>query len=233
MKELLSTPIFVMFLTLSTYIFAQYIQRKTKLVLLNPLLISMIIIMAVLIIFKIPLEDYQNGTSMITFFLTPSTIILAVPLYKKIELLKKHALPIFIGITVGTFVGMISIILLCKVFGISGNIALSLIPKSVTTPIGVEVSKQLGGIPAITISAIIITGIIGAILSPVICNIFKIKHSVAIGLGIGTSAHALGTSKALEMGEVEGAMSGLSIGIAGLITVLLSPIILKIFNLIM
>lgn len=233
MRELLSTPTFVLFLTISVYLFAQYIQKKTKIVLLNPLLISMILIMAFLIIFNIPLEDYENGTNMISFFLTPSTVILALPLYKKIELLKKHALPIVVGITVGSFVGMISIVVLCKLLGVDGSIALSLIPKSVTTPIGVEVSKQLGGIPAITIAAIIITGIIGAILSPVICNILKIEHSIAIGLGIGTSSHALGTTKALEMGEVEGAMSGLSIGIAGLITVLLSPIVLKFFNLIM
>lgn len=230
MKELFTNPIFAVLLTLAAYLLGQYINKKTKLAILNPLLIAMILIMIFLTVFNIPVEEYDKGGKLISFFLTPSTIILAVPLYKKFELLKKNAFPIIIGITVGSFVGMISIMLLCKVFGIDTSIALSLIPKSVTTPIGVEVSKQLGGIPAITISAIIITGIIGAILSPIICNILKISHSISVGLGIGTSSHAVGTSKALELGEIEGAMSGLAIGVAGLVTVMLSPIMLKIFN---
>ncbi|HAG43126.1 MAG TPA: hypothetical protein DCL31_06800, partial [Clostridium sp.] len=151
----------------------------------------------------------------------------------KIDLFKKNALPIIIGITVGSFVGMISIIVLCKLLNIDNTIALSLIPKSITTPIGMEISKQLQGIPAITVTAIIVTGIIGAVISPLVFKIFKIKDSLSIGIGIGTSSHAVGTTKAIEIGETEGAMSGLAIGIAGLITVCLSPIILKIFNILM
>jgi len=193
----------------------------------------MIFIISFLVIFKIPLEDYNNGGKLISFFLTPSTIVLALPLYNKIDLFKKNALPIIIGITVGSFVGMISIIVLCKLLNIDNTIALSLIPKSITTPIGMEISKQLQGIPAITVTAIIVTGIIGAIISPLVFKIFKIKDSLSIGIGIGTSSHAVGTTKAIEIGETEGAMSGLAIGIAGLITVCLSPIILKIFNILM
>lgn len=233
MKDLLSTPLFAILISLLSYILAQHISKKTKIALFNPLLLSMIFIISFLLIFKIPLEDYNNGGKLISFFLTPSTIVLALPLYSKINLFKKNALPIVIGITVGSFVGMISIIVLCKLLNVDNAIALSLIPKSITTPIGMEISKQLQGIPAITVTAIIVTGIIGAIISPLIFKIFKIKDSLSVGIGIGTSSHAVGTSKALEMGEIEGAMSGLAIGIAGLVTVCLSPIILKLFNILM
>ncbi|WP_454052178.1 LrgB family protein [Clostridium sp. Marseille-Q7071] len=233
MKELLSTPLFAILISLLSYILAQHISKKTKIALFNPLLLSMVFIISFLVIFKIPLEDYNSGGKLISFFLTPSTIVLALPLYNKIDLFKKNALPIIVGITVGSFVGMISIIILCKLLNIDNTIALSLIPKSITTPIGMEISKQLQGIPAITVTAIIITGIIGAIISPLVFKIFKIKDSLSIGIGIGTSSHAVGTTKAIEIGETEGAMSGLAIGIAGLITVCLSPIILKIFNILM
>jgi predicted murein hydrolase (TIGR00659 family) len=233
MKELLSTPLFAILISLLSYILSQYISKKTKIALFNPLLLSTIFIISFLVIFKVPLEDYNSGGKLISFFLTPSTIVLALPLYNKIDLFKKNALPIIIGITVGSFVGMISIIVLCKLLNIDNTIALSLIPKSITTPIGMEISKQLQGIPAITVTAIIITGIIGAIISPLVFKIFKIKDSLSIGIGIGTSSHAVGTTKAIEIGETEGAMSGLAIGIAGLITVCLSPIILKIFNILM
>lgn len=233
MKDLLSSPLFVLLLTLGMYLLSQYIHKKTKIVWLNPLLLSMIFIILSLIILNIPLDKYNDGTYLISFFLTPSTVILALPLYKKFDLLKKNAIPIIIGITVGSFVGMCSILILCKLFNVDSNIALSLIPKSVTTPIGVEVAKQLGGLPPITISAIIITGIMGAIFSPIICKLFKIEHNIAVGVAIGTSSHALGTTKALELGETEGAMSSLSIGVAGLITVLLSPLVVKLFSMLL
>ena len=157
-------------------------------------------------------------------FLGPSTVILAVPLYKQLDLLKKHSLSIFLGVLLGSIIGIFAVIGLSYFLGLDASIIKSLLPKSVTTPIGIELSNQLGGISSITVLAIILSGIIGAVMGPTICKIFKIKDSVAVGISLGTAAHAVGTTKALEIGETEGAMSGLSIGVAGIMTVFIAPL---------
>lgn len=232
MKELLTTPLFGIMLSLITFEIGCYIYNKTKISILNPLLIAITLIIVFLLKFNISLQDYNNGAQLISFFLGPATIVLAVPLYKQINLLKAHCLPILISIALGSVSGIISVLTLSKIFKLDKALASSLVPKSITTPIGIEVSKQLNGIPAITVAAIIITGIIGAIIAPYACNLLKIKNKIAIGIAIGTSSHALGTTKAVELGEIEGAMSSLSIGIAGIIIVFLSPILIKIIALI-
>jgi len=175
------------------------------------------------------LQIYNQGGDLLSFFLGPATVILAVPLYNRLELLKTNYKAILIGITTGTLTGIVSIIYLTKLFKLDVGVGLAMIPKSVTTPIGMEISKQIGGISSITVAAIILTGILGAVIGPFICNLFGIKNKVAVGIAIGTSSHAVGTSRAIELGETEGAMSGLAIGIAGLITVFLVPILLTIF----
>ena len=228
MKELLITPLFAIMLSLIAFEMGYFIYNKTKISIFNPLLIAITLVIAFLLKFDINLEDYNNGAQLISFFLGPATIALAVPLYKKINLLKSNALPILIGITLGSVSGIISVLTLSKIFKLDKSLAASLVPKSITTPIGIEVSKQLGGIPAITVASIIITGIIGAIIAPYVCKIFKINNKIAIGIAIGTSSHALGTTKAVELGEIEGAMSSLSISIAGIIIVFLSPLLIKI-----
>lgn len=233
MKELISTPLFGIMLSLIAFEIGCIINKKTRLPIFNPLFISIVLVIAFLNIFNINITDYDKGGQFISFFLSPATVILAVPLYKKIELLKSHAVPIISGITVGSIVSIITIISLCKLFGLPKTINVSLIPKSITVPIGIEVSKQLGGITSITVAVIILTGIIGAIIGPYVCKFFKIKDKVAIGVAIGTASHAVGTTKAIEMGEIEGAMSSLSIGIAGIITVIIAPIMAKIFNALM
>lgn len=195
--------------------------------LLNPLVLSMLTIIAVLLKFHISFEDYNRGGQFITFFLGPGTVILAVPLYKKINLLKEHAVPIIAGIGAGCVAGISSIIVMCRMFGLDELVSVSMIPKSVTTPIGIEISTQLGGIPSITVAGIIFTGIAGVLMGPVVCRLFKIDNEVAVGVAIGTSSHALGTTKAVELGETQGAMSSLAIGIAGLITVIIAPILAK------
>ncbi|KAF5056636.1 Antiholin-like protein LrgB [anaerobic digester metagenome] len=139
-------------------------------------------------------------------------------------------MPIIAGISAGCIAGISSILIFSSLLGLDNVITSSLVPKSVTTPIGIEISKQIGGMPAITVAAISITGIIGAVLGPFICRSFRIKDSVAVGIAIGTSSHALGTTRAIELGETEGAMSGLAIGIAGLITVFLAPALLYVFG---
>ncbi len=229
MKEILSSPLFGVLISLIAFEIGLFVNRKTKKSFLNPLLIAIGIVIVVLKTFDISLEDYKKGGQVISFLLAPATVVLAVPLYKNFAVLKKNAIPIIVGIFIGSVVSVTSIILLSKAFKLNAVLSLSLVPKSVTTPIGIEISKQLGGVPELTVATIIITGITGAIISQVVFSALRIKDKVAMGIAIGTSSHAVGTSKAIEMGEIEGGMSGLSIGVAGLITVIIAPVIVKIF----
>lgn len=232
MSWLVESPLFGVLITLLTFEIGLWINKKTKLALLNPLLLSMGMIIALLYKFDIPISDYNRGGQLITFFIGPSTVALAIPLYKHRALLKSDGLPILGGVFVGTITSITTVILMVKGFGLDTQLGLSLVPKSITTPIGIEVSKQIGGLPQITIAAITITGVVGAIVAENFLNILKIKDPVAKGVAIGTSAHALGTSKAIEMGDVEGSMSGLSIGIAGLLTVFLAPLLIGVLHLV-
>ncbi|MCY6370262.1 LrgB family protein [Clostridium ganghwense] len=230
MTDFISTPIFGILISLIAFEIGCFIYHKTKLTIFNPLFISIILIISFLLKFNISVDSYNEGAQFISFFLGPATVILAVPLYKKIQLLKENSLPILVGIASGSCIGITSIVSLSYLLNLDKALNISLVPKSVTVPIGIEISKQLGGIPAVTAAAIILTGIIGAVIGPLICKCFRIKDNVAVGIAIGTASHAVGTTKALELGETEGAMSGLSIGIAGLITVFAAPFILKILN---
>ena len=196
----------------------------------NPLLIAVLLIIIFLTVFHIDVDTYNKSGEFINMFLGPSTVVLAVPLYKQMDLLKKNAAAILTGISVGSIIGICMIIGISYYLGLDSDIIKSLIPKSVTTPIGIAISSQLGGIVPITVLAVIVTGIMGSIIGPAVCRIFRINNKVAIGVAIGTASHAIGTSKALELGEVEGAMSSLSIGIAGIVTVILAPIIYNILG---
>ncbi len=227
MKEMISSPIFGVFLTLLAYEIGLYIQKRTGLALANPLLISIVLIMTFLHFTGVSYGSYEEGGKLISFFIAPATVVLAVPLYKNFQLLKENAFPILVGIFTGTVVNVLSLVMIFKVFKLDLELLFSLIPKSVTTPIGVELSAELGGIPQITIAAIIISGVTGVIFGPIIFKLFKIDDPVAKGVAFGTAAHALGTARALEEGEIEGGMSGLSIGLAGVITVLLAPLLLN------
>jgi predicted murein hydrolase (TIGR00659 family) len=229
--EFLSTPLFGILLSLVAFQVGVLLYKKTRSSFFNPLLVSFVLVILFLLYFRIDFETYNVGGDYISFFLGPSTVVLAVPLYKKIKLLKSDALPILAGISAGCIAGISSILLFSSLFGLDKVITSSLVPKSVTTPIGIEISKQIGGLPAITVAAIVVTGIIGAVLGPFICRSFRIKDNVAVGIAIGTASHALGTTRAIELGETEGAMSGLAIGIAGLITVFLAPVLLHVFSL--
>ena len=227
MYNVFDTEIFGVILTILFFNIGIYIQKKTNKPIFNPLLIAILGIILFLSITKIPYESYKLGGDRINFFLGPVTIVLAVPLYKQFDLFKKYLLEILIGISCGVVVSFISIKLIGHFTNADVDIINSLIPKSITTPMGISLTKTLNGVEAITVVSIILTGIVGAIISPIVFKFGKINHPVAKGIALGTSAHALGTTKALEIGEVEGAMSGLSIGISGIITVMLIPIILK------
>lgn len=227
MYNVFDTEIFGVILTILFFNIGIYIQKKTNKPIFNPLLIAILGIILFLSITKIPYESYKLGGDRINFFLGPVTIVLAVPLYKQFDLFKKYLLEILIGISCGVVVSFISIKLIGHFTNADVGIINSLIPKSITTPMGISLTKTLNGVEAITVVSIILTGILGAIISPIVFKIGKINNPVAKGIALGTSAHALGTTKALEMGEVEGAMSGLSIGISGIITVILIPIIIN------
>lgn len=227
MYNVLNTPIFGIVVTIIFFNIGLYIQRKTKSALMNPLLIAIVGIILFLNITKIPYESYKKGADSINFFLGPVTVILALPLYKQFDLFKKHILEILVGITTGVVVSFISIKIIAGFTDADVSIINSLIPKSITTPMGLSLTNTINGIESITVVAIIFTGILGAIMAELVFKLGRIKHPVAKGIALGTSAHALGTSKALELGEIEGAMSGLSIGISGIITVILIPIIIN------
>lgn len=223
--EYLNTPIFGFAISLIAFEIGLYINKKTKLSILNPLIISIGIIIMFLLYFDIEYEVYNRGGSIISFFLGPATVILAVPLYKQIEKLKANGIIILIGIVVGSLVGILSIIYLGKLFGLDRSIILSLAPKSATAAISMEVSKQIGGIPALTVAATVLTGITGNVIGVPIYKLFKIKDEIASGIALGTVSYAIGTAKAIELGEVQGGMSSLAISVAGLVTVFLVPLL--------
>lgn len=222
MAELFASPFFGIALSVIAFWVGVRIQKKTGLVLCNPLLIAIVLASAVLLVCRIPYESYNQGGAIINMFLAPATACLAVSIYTQINLLKENWLPILVGCTAGSITSMGSIYIMCRLFRLDEAVSASLIPKSVTTPIAVSISANLGGIQAITVVAVIITGILGSILAPVLIKLFRVKDPVAAGLAIGACSHAVGTSKALELGETEGAMSGLAIGICGILTVIFS-----------
>ncbi len=226
MVEWTNSPFFGVALSVLAFWIGVKIQKKTGLVVCNPLLIGVILVIGLLLALGIPYENYDQGGSLINLFLSPATACLAVAIYSKVQLLKENWLPILVGCVVGTLVSMGSILGLCRLFGLDDAMTASLLPKSVTTPIAVSVAQAHGGIPSITVVAVILTGILGSILAPLLIRLFRVKDPIAAGLAIGACSHAVGTSKALELGETEGAMSGLAIGVCGLVTVLFSLILL-------
>ncbi|MEA4854155.1 MAG: LrgB family protein [Christensenella sp.] len=225
MNDFIASPFFGIVLSIGMYAVGIWINRKIKSPLANPLMIAMILVIVFLEIFQIPLEDYNKGGDFISFFLIPATAALALSIYRQVWLLKKNFLPILIGCAAGSLASMGSVYGLCRLFQVDAVMTTSLIPKSVTTPIAMGVSEQLGGIPSITVAAVVVTGIIGAIAAPWMIKMFRVKSPVAAGVAIGTCSHALGTTKALEIGEVEGAMSGIAIGVSGILTVIFAMLI--------
>lgn len=220
MNNILSqTAFFGVVISLLTYEIGLWIKKKTKFTLANPLLIAVILIILFLVVFDVDFETYNAGAEYIGVFLTPATVSLAVPLYRQIEMLKKYPKAVFGGIAAGVLTAMLSIFAMSMIFGLSHQQYVTLLPKSITTAIGLGISEKMGGIVGITVVSISITGIMGNIAAESICRIFRIEEPVSRGLAIGTASHAMGTAKAIEMGEIEGAMSSLAIVVAGIMTV--------------
>lgn len=200
------------------------VKSKLKLAVFNPLLIAIVVVIAVLKIFDVEYEVYKQGAQFLNWLLTPATVCLAISLYEQLELLKKNVRAIFAGILSGVLASMSCVLILANLFHLTSEQYITLLPKSVTSAIGMAVSEELGGIGTITVAVIILTGIFGNMTGEFICRLFRITDPVAKGIAIGTSSHALGTTKAMEMGEIEGAMSSLSIAVAGLLTVMFATI---------
>lgn len=220
MKEFLGNSVFFgVMISILAYELGMLLKKKLKCAVCNPLLIAVAAVMAVLAIFRVDYEQYKEGADLLSYLLTPATVCLAIPLYEQISLLKDNAKAILAGIVSGVLTSLVSILLLALLFGFSHEEYVTLLPKSITTAIGMGVSEELGGIVTITVAVIIVTGILGNVIGEFVCRLFRIEEPIAKGIALGSASHAIGTSRAMEMGEIEGAMSSLSIAVAGLLTV--------------
>ena len=226
MIQYLDTPVFGVGVSILAYSIGLMVAKRTRLAIMNPLLLAMVVVISILTLLGVDYQTYNKGGAMITFFLGPATVVLAVPLYRQWELLKSNLLPILTGIAVGSIAGVASIIILGRLLDLDTVLIASMVPKSTTTPIAIEISAVLGGNPSLTATFVSITGITGFIAGVRIIDAFGIRNPIAKGIAMGTASHAVGTAKAMEVGEVEGAMSSLSIGVAGIITVFLIPVIM-------
>ena len=221
MKEILcNSAYFGVTVSLIGYGAGIMLKKKFKYAFLNPLLISIIFVIGVVMLCGVDYESYENSAQYLGYLLTPATVCLAVPLYQQMTLLKKNLAAVACGILAGVLASLGSVLLLAFLFGLEHDVYVTLLPKSITTAIGMGVSEELGGLVTITVAVIIVTGVIGNVIGEAVCKLFRIYESIAKGLALGTSSHAIGTAKALEMGEVEGAMSSLAIAVAGLLTVI-------------
>ena len=230
MKEFLCDSVFFgVAISILAYELGVFLKKKLKLAVFNPLLISIVAVIVFLVAFHIPYESYNEGAKYLSYLLTPATVCLAIPLYEQFELLKQNVAAIFAGLISGVLTSVICVLVLSLLFHFDHAQYVTLLPKSITTAIGMGISEELGGYVTITVAVIIITGIIGNMFGDVICRLCGIRHPIATGLAIGTATHAMGTAKAMEIGEIEGAMSSLSIAVAGLITVVGSTIFYQLY----
>lgn len=220
MKDIICDSMFFgVMISIFAYGIGIFLKRKFHKSICNPLLISIILIITVLIIFDIDYESYHNGAKYLTYLLTPATVCLAIPLYQQLELLKNNKKAIIVGIISGVFTNLTCIFLFSLLFQFTHKQYVTLLPKSITTAIGMGLSEELGGIVTITVAVILVTGVFGNMVAEIVCKVFHIHEPIAKGIAIGTASHAIGTTKAMEMGEIEGAMSSLAIAVAGLMTV--------------
>lgn len=220
MSGFLETSVFFgVVLSVLAYGVGTWLYKKFRLAVFNPLLISVILVMVFLKLSGVSYEVYNTGARYISYLLTPATVCLAIPLYEQLTLLKKNYKAIVLGIAAGVMTSLCSVLVMALLFGLNHSYYVTLLPKSITTAIAMGVSEELGGYVTLTVAVIIVTGILGNMIGEIVCRIFRIREPIAKGVALGTSAHAIGTARAMEMGDVEGAISGLSIAVAGLMTV--------------
>lgn len=228
MNELFGESVFFgIFITIGSYQLGRMVQKRWKLSILNPLLVATFLIIGVLLLFKIDYSVYEAGSRYISIFLTPVTVCLALPLYRQIKVLTKNIWAVLLGILSGCLAHILVMFGLAVAFKLDAVLLYSLLPKSITTPIAIGISAEIGGIEVITIVAVVIAGITGAAIGPALLKLFRIKEPLAQGLGLGASSHAVGTSKAMEMGEIQGAMGSLAIVVNGIMTVIIVPLLMR------
>lgn len=232
MEEIINDPYFGLILTIFMFYISVMILKYVKIPFLNPLILTLIILITLLLITKIPYESYYKGGELLNLLITPATVALALPLYKTLDLLKKNFYVILISITVTSAIVCFSIVIMSNIFNLDNDILASIISKSITTAIAVEITNKLGGIISVTIISIIITGNLGMLVAPTVFKIFNINDELAQGIALGTSSHAMGTVKAMELGEIQGAMSGVAMSITGIIVVFIAPIFYKLYTII-
>lgn len=221
MKEMLSDSTFLgVMISILTYELGRLLKKRFKLAIFNPVLISIVSVILLLLLFNVDYTSYNESAKYLSYLLTPATVCLAIPLYEQLELLRKNAKAIIVGLVSGVITSLVCVLVLSVLFHLNHEAYVTLLPKSITTAIGMGVSEEMGGMVTITVAVIIITGVLGNMIAESICKIFRIDEPIAKGIAIGSSAHAIGTAKAMEMGEIEGAMSSLSIVVAGLLTVI-------------
>lgn len=227
MAEFLSQiPLFPVFLTVGTFLFGQWCQKKTKSALCNPILIATALIIGVLLVTGMDVADYQSGSKPITWLLTPTTVCLALPMYEQLKVLKKNLPAILAGIAAGTVTSLLVVWQMCILLQLDRQMTVSLLPKSITTAMGMVLSEENGGISALTTVVIIITGILGSLTGPGLCKLLRLCDPISQGVALGTASHVIGTSKANELGALQGAVSSLSLACAGIMTAFLFPFVL-------
>lgn len=225
MNEFIETSVFFgVLISLVSYGLGIWLKKRFRLGILNPLLISIVLTIAVLLLLDIDYDTYYEGARYLSYLLTPATVCLAVPLYEQFELLKKYKTALVLGIGAGVLTSICTVLILAVLFCLDHSTYVTLLPKSITTAIGMGISEELGGYVSVTVAVIIITGVLGNILAESVCRLFRITEPIAKGIAVGTASHAIGTARAMEMGEVEGAMSSLSIVVAGILTVAAAPV---------
>lgn len=220
MTSLLEQSVFFgVAVSIAAYESGNLLKKKFKSALLNPLLISVAVTILILVAFHINYATYYEGAKYLSYLLTPATVCLAIPMYEQLELLKKNMKAVMAGIVSGVLMSLGCIFIMAVIFKLNHQTYVTLLPKSITTAIGMGVSDELGGYVTITVAVIVITGILGNIIGEAVCKIFRIEEPIAKGVALGTASHAIGTARAMEMGQIEGAMSSLSVAVAGLLTV--------------
>lgn len=230
MREFFNSEIFILALTFSAYFGAQKLQDKTGIILLNPILIAIITIIGILKLLSIDYSVYHQNSRLIEFFLKPAVVALGIPLYQQLEKIKKHALSIIFSQLAGCIAGVVSVVIIAKLMGASKEIILSLVPKSITTPIAMEVSKAIGGIPPLTASVVVVVGIFGGIFGHTIMKWTRVKNPIAQGLSMGTAAHGLGTSISMAISPSYGALASIGLIMNGIFTAILAPTILQLLS---
>ena len=213
-------------LTLGAYLLGLWCRKKWDHPLVNPLLIAVVLIMGFLLLTGVSVDSYQTGTAGLNWFLTPVTVCLAVPLYEQVRKLRRHLPAILTGVAAGAVTSLFYVLLVCRLFGTSDTVTVSLLPKSATSAMSMVLSSQAGGIGTLTTAVSILSGVQGALMGSVLCRLFKLSHPIAQGVALGTASHVVGTSKATEMGPLQGAVSSLSLAVSGIVTAIVMPLVL-------